>query len=162
MTFRPDYGCGVGRLARALIERTECNVIGVDISRSMRAHSHIYCESENFFSCSREWLRVLLSGGFTVDHACSIWVLQHCENPRDDIELIFDILAEGGTFCVVNLDHRCLPTSSGWEDDGIDVKTMLEERFELFDDPSLPENAVTDAARSVSFCGLYRKPIAKR
>ena len=30
-----DYGCGVGRLAKELIVRTGCNVIGVDISRSM-------------------------------------------------------------------------------------------------------------------------------
>ncbi len=153
-----DYGCGIGRLSRELIERTECSVIGVDISRSMRALSHIYTKSENFFSCSREGLRVLLSGGFRVDHACSIWVLQHCENPGEDIELIFDILAPGGTLSVVNLDHRCLPTSGGWEDDGIDVEAMLKERFELVENPSLPENAVTGAARGVSFCGLYRKP----
>lgn len=157
-----DYGCGIGRLSRELIERTGCGVVGVDISRSMRALSHIYTKSENFFSCSREWLRVLSSAGFRVDHACSVWVLQHCENPEEDIELIFHILAEGGTFCVVNLNTRCLPTSNGWEDDGIDVETILKERFKLVENPSLPENAVTDAARPMSFCGLYRKPSGER
>src|SRR5262249_29871734 len=32
-----DYGCGIGRMSKALIERYGCRVIGVDISPSMRA-----------------------------------------------------------------------------------------------------------------------------
>ena len=31
-----DYGCGIGRLARPLIERFGCAVLGVDASHSMR------------------------------------------------------------------------------------------------------------------------------
>src|SRR5437870_3609239 len=30
-----DYGCGIGRLAKALIERRQCAIVGVDISVSM-------------------------------------------------------------------------------------------------------------------------------
>ena len=32
-----DYGCGIGRLAKPLIEKHSCDVIGVDISPNMRA-----------------------------------------------------------------------------------------------------------------------------
>ena len=31
-----DYGCGIGRIAKELILKTSCKVIGVDISESMR------------------------------------------------------------------------------------------------------------------------------
>ena len=31
-----DYGCGIGRLSKALIERTGCFVIGIDIAQRMR------------------------------------------------------------------------------------------------------------------------------
>ena len=48
-----DYGCGIRRLAKELILSTGCNVIGVDINGSMRALSQIYCESDSFFSCSK-------------------------------------------------------------------------------------------------------------
>jgi SAM-dependent methyltransferase len=36
-----DFGCGIGRLAKAVIERSGCTVIGVDISARMRAYAHI-------------------------------------------------------------------------------------------------------------------------
>src|SRR6516162_8311140 len=32
-----DYGCGVGRLAKPIIDKHGCEVIGVDISPNMRA-----------------------------------------------------------------------------------------------------------------------------
>ena len=32
-----DYGCGVGRMAKALIDRARCKVVGADFSASMRA-----------------------------------------------------------------------------------------------------------------------------
>jgi SAM-dependent methyltransferase len=38
-TVMLDYGCGIGRMAKELIARHGCRVIGVDISPSMRALS---------------------------------------------------------------------------------------------------------------------------
>ena len=152
-----DYGCGVGRLAKELIERTGCNVIGVDISRSMRALSHIYCEADSFFSCSRNSLRSMINGGLRASHVYSVWVLQHTEDPEEDIDLIYDALADGATFLVVNLDYRCLPTDQGWRNDEIDVKNLIEQRFNIIEYFPAPEGAVTDLARLISFCGLYRK-----
>ena len=143
-----DYGCGVGRLAKELILRTGCNVIGVDISRSMRAFSNIYCASDSFFSCSNMSLRELTERGWLGDHAFSIWVLQHAANPHEDIELIYNSLAEGGTFLVMNLELRCLPTSNGWENDGIDIKELIEKRFEVVE-YFAPPNEVTEATKSV-------------
>ena len=152
-----DYGCGVGRLAKELIESRDCNVIGVDISRSMRAFSHIYCQSDAFFSCSTKSLQTMVDSGFCADHAFAIWVLQHAENPEEDIDLIYNALAVGSTFLVMNLDYRCLPTGNGWEEDGINIKKMIESRFDVLEYFPAPDGAVTDLARLISFCALYRK-----
>jgi len=152
-----DYGCGVGRLAKELIGSRDCNVIGVDISRSMRAFSHIYCQSDAFFSCSTKSLQTMVDSGFRADHAFAIWVLQHAENPEEDIDLIYNALAVGSTFLVMNLDYRCLPTGKGWEDDGINIKKLIESRFDVLEYFPAPDGAVTDLARLISFCALYRK-----
>ena len=156
-----DYGCGVGRLAKELIGSKNCNVIGVDVSRSMRAFSHIYCESDAFFSCSKNSLQTMVDKGFHADHAFAIWVLQHAENPEEDIDLIYQALEVGSTFLVMNLDYRCLPTENGWEDDGINIRQTIERRFEILEFFPAPEGAVTDLARLISFCALYRKSSEK-
>src|SRR5689334_12801396 len=41
-----DYGCGIGRIAKELIARYGCHVIGVDISPGMRVLSIIYVQSD--------------------------------------------------------------------------------------------------------------------
>ena len=152
-----DYGCGVGRLAKELINRRNCSVIGVDISRSMRAFSHIYCQSDAFFSCSTKSLQTMVDSGFRADHAFAIWVLQHAEDPEEDIDLIYNALAVGSTFLVMNLDYRCLPTGKGWEDDGINIKQLIESRFDVLEYFPAPDGAVPDLARLISFCALYFK-----
>src|SRR6266478_5491073 len=49
-----DYGCGIGRLAKELITRHRCRVIGIDISINMRALAIDYVRSDRFFACSPE------------------------------------------------------------------------------------------------------------
>ena len=41
-TILVDYGCGVGRMAKELIIRRGCSIIGIDISRSMRSLATVY------------------------------------------------------------------------------------------------------------------------
>ncbi len=91
-----DYGCGVGRLAEALIARYGCRVVGVDISASMRALSVSYVGSDRFFACAPEMLDALSARGMAVDAAISVWVLQHCLRPAEDIARIRRALKPGG------------------------------------------------------------------
>ena len=77
-----DYGCGIGRMAKALIDRHGCRVIGVDMSPSMRALAVGYVASDNFLACPPEMLDVLIARGMRCDAALSIWVLQHCQETR--------------------------------------------------------------------------------
>ena len=83
-----DYGCGIGRMAKALIEASGCSVIGVDISASMRRLAIDYVQSDRFLAVSPGQFDTLVRVGLRVHTAIAIWVLQHCFNPADDIARI--------------------------------------------------------------------------
>ena len=118
-----DYGCGVGRLSRAIIERYCCQVIGVDISASMRALASSYVNSPRFMACHPRMLSTL---GIKCDAALSVWVLQHCLKPQDDIAAIRAATKDAAKLFVVNERMRFVPTTNVvWIDDGIDVREML-------------------------------------
>jgi trans-aconitate methyltransferase len=134
-----DYGCGVGRMSKALIDRFGCSVIGVDISPSMRALAASYVGSPRFMSCAPEMLSKL---GVKADAALAIWVLQHCREPADDIGRLFGALQCGGSLFVLNERYRCVPTQAGWVDDGQDVFEMIEASASLRVACSLDPNAV--------------------
>ena len=125
-----DYGCGIGRMAKALIERHGCKVIGVDISVSMRALASHYVGSDRFFACSPPMLDLLAGRGVSVDLGIAVWVLQHCLHPRQDMARIAGALAPRGGLFVVNQRARAIPTVEyGWTSDGADIDTLLREAF---------------------------------
>lgn len=59
-----DFGCGIGRISRALIEKTGCSVLGVDISTSMRAQALEYVNDERFSTVSPDLLVQMIKKGF--------------------------------------------------------------------------------------------------
>ena len=131
-TIMLDYGCGIGRLAKEMITRHGCRVVGVDISPSMRALAVIYVQSDRFFACAPTMLEAIIERGFRFDGAVSIWVLQHCQNPSEDIARIRHALQSEGRLFVVNNINRAIPTlNQGWLNDGIDIKSMLGAGFAL-------------------------------
>jgi SAM-dependent methyltransferase len=129
-----DYGCGIGRLAKELISRHDCRVIGVDISINMRALAVDFVRSDRFLSCSPDMLDTMVQRGFAADAAFSVWVLQHCFRPGDDVARIQRSLVPGGRLFIVNNYNRAVPTNEGWVNDGIDVRALLNERFLLADE----------------------------
>jgi SAM-dependent methyltransferase len=133
-TILIDYGCGIGRLAKELISRHDCRVVGVDISINMRALAVDYVRSDRFLSCSPDMLDTMVQRGFTADAAFSVWVLQHCFRPGDDVGRIHRSLAPEGRLFVVNNYNRAVPTNEGWVNDGIDIRALLNDRFSLADE----------------------------
>src|SRR5262252_187833 len=90
-----DYGCGIGRLAKELIARTGCHVIGVDISSTMLGHAYGYVNSPNFSAISEnmfKWIISVSDNSLYFDFAYSVWVLQHCLDPEKDLDAISDAL----------------------------------------------------------------------
>jgi SAM-dependent methyltransferase len=125
-----DYGCGIGRMAKELIARHGCRVVGVDISESMRALAPVYVASDRFFACPPAMLDGLLERGVVFDAAIGIWVLQHCHLPGTDIARIRQALRPSGRLFVMNEIYRAVPTvEAGWQNDGIDLRSELGRGF---------------------------------
>ncbi len=152
-----DFGAGIGRVAKELIEQTGCCVIGVDISAKMRTLGHAYCDSPNYLACSVKGLKSLLSNGLRADFAYSVWVLQHSVDPWGDMRLLFDSLADGGGLYVLNLTYSVLPIEDGWNFEALDLRPLLEEQSTEFRYPDPPDGLIVEALKEDAFSGFYWK-----
>ncbi|MBI4190853.1 MAG: methyltransferase domain-containing protein [Betaproteobacteria bacterium] len=152
-----DYGCGIGRIAKGLIERYNCFVIGIDISTSMRQLALGYVKSDRFAVCAPATLERMTVGGFRVTHAYACWVIQHCLAPLVDLARIDSALASDGRLFVLNSNHRCVPTDRGWANDGISIEELLTARFEKIAKGDLPEVITTPEIANSSYTMTLRK-----
>lgn len=150
-----DYGCGIGRMSKALIEKYGCRVVGVDISPSMRALAAAYVSSDKFFSCAPE----MLSLGIKFDEAIAVWVLQHCYQVEDDITRIYKSLNPGSGFFVVNDHNRLVPTkiNGGWINDGKDVKEILAKSFFEEVNCELDAEKIGTQIANASYCSVMSR-----
>lgn len=122
-----DYGCGTGRIAKGLIERVGCQVVGVDASPSMRVVARAYAASDRFQVMSKEGLD-LFTG--QVDLAICLWVLQHVWVPADEIAVIKRALRPRGYLLVFNEVRRHVPTLEfGFAHDGVNMEAELAAIF---------------------------------
>jgi SAM-dependent methyltransferase len=133
-----DFGCGIGRIAKELIERHGCRVVGVDISEQMRVLAPGYVGSARFAAWSPEELDREVAGGFRATHAVSCWVIQHVLRPDAELARIEAALAPGGELFVLNQALRAVPSNRGWLNDGVSVEALLTARFDLVARGSLP------------------------
>lgn len=153
-----DYGCGIGRVAHELIKRHGCRVVGVDISPSMRALSVVYTRSDRFMACSHEMLEGLVARGLRFDAALSIWVLQHCAWPAQDIARIRAALRADGKLFVINGVNRSVPTAEqGWINDGLDIKTMLAGEFQPVHEGQLAREKTTEILATHTFWATFQR-----
>jgi SAM-dependent methyltransferase len=134
-----DYGCGIGRMAKAMIDASGCSVIGVDSSANMRKLAPDYVGSDRFVALSPGQFDLMVAAGLRVGAAIAVWVLQHCLKPADDIRRIRDGMAPDGTCFVLNMPTRAVPATvevSGkrqflWVPDDIDVAASLRSAFHV-------------------------------
>lgn len=131
-----DYGCGIGRLAKTMIEASGCSVIGVDISPKMRRLACDYVGSDRFIAVSPGQYDMMVHAGLRVHVAIVVWVLQHCVRPAEDIARIRrSVVPSGGAF-VLNMPKRAVPKLDGsnrfsFAPDDIDVETLLRAEFRV-------------------------------
>ncbi len=153
-----DFGCGIGRMAKALLEQTSASVWGVDASQAMRQHAMSHVASERFTAFSPLMLDAATLAGQQLDLALSVWVLQHCPELQTEIDRLHAALKPGGLLFVVDMQHRAIPTlSDGWVHDGLHVESALLTRFDCvqkipFASPHAPANLLNSA-----WIGLFQK-----
>jgi SAM-dependent methyltransferase len=151
-----DYGCGIGRISKALIERYGCAVMGVDISNSMRQLAPGYAAHESFSAVSPIVLKQLVARGLRVDCCIAIWVLQHCPVVTMDIALIKSALKTDGSLFVLNNIYSAVPTDKGWVNDGVNIRALLEQEFTALNYSRLPKNATASFVAEHSFMATLR------
>ncbi|MDB5806593.1 MAG: tetratricopeptide repeat protein [Betaproteobacteria bacterium] len=139
-----DFGCGPGRLSRALIRRFGCSVIAVDMAERMRKISVEYVDSPCFQVFSLEEFDAKIKDGLSVDFGLASWVLQHCMLPAAEIARIANALIPDAPFLLINGNERLVPvehdaSSITWVGDNQDVDTLMRARFTELERLSFPE-----------------------
>jgi SAM-dependent methyltransferase len=150
-----DWGCGIGRLAKPLIAKHRCEIIGVDISPSMRALANCCVGAWSFMAMPPEMLGCLLAE--QCELALAVWTLQHVLDLRSDVANIDHMLRPGGRLFVVNNVRRVVPSAAGWLDDEIDVRAMLQDIFVEIEYGQLPEEIAPGSFRDNTFWAVYQK-----
>lgn len=124
-----DFGCGMGRVAKEVIERVGARVHGTDMSSSMRSYAEAYVSDSRFTTSEVPPL------GAQFDLIIAVFVLQHTEHPTVEIERIVASLAPGGAFVLVDEEKRFVPSGVDregyviWNDDGFDVVSEVRKHF---------------------------------
>lgn len=151
-----DFGCGVGRISKVLIERTGCRCVGLDISFSMLGIGMSYVSSERYVAMTPSMLEYL---DLKFDLAISIWALQHVKHLQKDIARIYSHLWENGKLFVINEKRRVVPTQDGhWIDDGHNIRQMIRSRgFKQLKEGQLDQRYVAKDQPERTFWGLYQK-----
>ena len=153
-----DYGCGIGRMSKALIERFGCRVLGVDLSLRMRDLAPAYVKADRFSAVSLPVFRAMVEHGLQADGALAIWVLQHCWKPAFDIALMRGVLRPGGGLFVANMTGRAVPAvEKAWASDGIDIREMLRAHLTETRDGALDPTVVDPETSQISYWARYDK-----
>jgi SAM-dependent methyltransferase len=151
-----DFGCGIGRLARPLIQKHGCKVIGVDIAANMRALAASCVDSYLFMAMPPDLLHLLIPN--QCDFAIAIWTLQHCFGVRLEVDRINKMLRDGGKLFVVNNVRRVVPSTAGWLDDGIDIRAVLKDQFTELEDGKLEGDDIAPGTfKDNTFWAVYQK-----
>lgn len=125
-----DFGCGMGRVSKALVNNIGCNVIGLDISDSMKLFAKIYVSTPSKFNTVATY-----TDPNSIDLCIAILVLQHTENPIKEIENIVDVLKPNGHLVLLNENNRYVPSDIDrngfviWHDDNINIHAEVGKRL---------------------------------
>lgn len=128
-----DFGCGMGRVSKQLIERFNCEVIGLDMSIDMLKLATMYVANFNKFVTCSSFIRKGV-----IDVCLAAYVLQHVEHPVKEIETIANAVRKDGYFILLNeAEGRLVPgdvradNSVIWFNDDFNVFTEVEKHFTL-------------------------------
>lgn len=157
-----DFGTGIGRLAKMLIDTFGCKVVGVDISPDMLKYAKEYVNSDRYETMtSDEFTERLYNHHFT--HAIAVWVLQHSPVSQFDIAKIQQSLKEDGKFFVIDMRWKCIPEkgdhihATNFYNDGVDNRAELEKFFHPLAIGTIPPSITTQSIVDISWWGFLQK-----
>lgn len=147
-----DYGCGVGRIAKALLDlREDIQVMGVDESEDMLARAREYVDNGRFIPMTVDQASRCNDQNF--DCVYSVYVFQHVPaiHIRSILSAIFLRLNDNGRFIYCSSDYRMAIRfdGKGFFDDrflGVDLKgevgMFFQREKDLFDLETINANPI--------------------
>jgi SAM-dependent methyltransferase len=149
-----DFGCGIGRLSRVLIDGGR-RVIGADISHVMLQHAETLLPPDKFVGMTPYMLATLVEHGLQMQGAIAAWVLQHIPEPRPMVELLAKALEPGAPLLIVNGLLHYLPVTYdevpgepkkwSWIMQAYDLDMDLRMWFELDHEEPMPRSLYSNA-----------------
>ena len=130
-----DFGCGMGRVSKPIVDTFNSNVVGVDISPSMLNFARLYVRKPDKFTATHAYHLPE-----SIDVAISVLVLQHTQDPVKEIDNICKVLKPGGYLVLLNERTRYVPSDVAphngqyfivWNDDKFDVFGEISTRLKL-------------------------------
>jgi ubiquinone/menaquinone biosynthesis C-methylase UbiE len=126
-----DFGCGMGRMSKAIVDNFNCEVVGIDINLSMLKLATMYVANHTkFVTCNN------VGNDNVIDVCLAMFVIQHVLDPTQEIKKIADILKPNGYFVLLNESKlRLVPgglaedNSIVWFTDGFDIYPEVEKYF---------------------------------
>lgn len=101
-----DWGCGVGRLSKMMIDTFECSVIGVDFNKKMLEYAQPYVNSDKFLPMTVEEFS---NSTIKCTNAIAVWALQHSIHVDNDIDIIKKSLVPPGEIFVFENNRPTIP-----------------------------------------------------
>lgn len=156
-----DFGTGVGRLAKMLIETFQCKVVGVDISEDMLKFAKEYVNNDKFETMTAdEFIEKRYTEHFT--HAISVWALQHSPVSQYDIARIQQAIKEDGNIFIIETREKCIPERADiagnyFYNDKVDNKAELTKWFYPLAMGTIPVSISTRGISDISWWGFLQK-----
>jgi cyclopropane fatty-acyl-phospholipid synthase-like methyltransferase len=154
-----DWGCGIGRVSKMLIDRYQCKVVGVDLQPKMLEYAKDYVNSDLFSTKNySEIYSNFFRDEFT--HVFSCWVFQHSDKIQYEIPLIYESMRYDSKMFVLELDKKAIPNKNGgFYDDGITTRSVLEKFFSPEIIGKMPIKYTTKKIRDMSWWAILNKDL---
>jgi len=101
-----DWGCGIGRLSKMMIETFNCQVVGVDINQPMLNFAKEYVNDVRFTTLL---LKDFESNTIKFTNAISVWTLQHSDAIDYDLHLIKRSLEKEASIFIFEMLEPSIP-----------------------------------------------------
>jgi len=136
-----DWGVGIGRLSKAMIEKFNCRVIGVDINKNMISHALDYVNSDNFTAMTVTEFIETNTIEFT--NAVAVWALQHSVDVVLDLSIIKKNLLPSGKLFIFEERKPCIPimdSHAPWFILNKSNFTIIDKEFKIIEHGTFPRH----------------------
>lgn len=154
-----DWGCGVGRISKELIDTYGCKVIGVDLQPKMLEYAVTYVDSDRFSVIQYQDIFTKMPKQFFT-HVFACWVFQYSNKIQYEIPIIYDSMKFDSNLFVIEVDKKTIPnTNGGYFDDGTSSRLVLEKYYDMEILGKIPLTYTTNKIKKMSWWAILNRKL---